>query len=432
MTAMSVRPRRLTRTWRRVLVTLHVALTAGWLGASMVMLTLAIAARASQSADHARSAYWAMHLLGGVLLIPLSLSVLLTGVLAAATSPRAAAVPVGARQAQRHLMRRSLAVAAGAARDDLHRLPGRHPARTGLRARRQNPAHHRQLGVGRPVPVPDCNFRLQAVGTHRPRPTARQPAGTHLRKEQRMKAVVTGGLAAAVALRHRGADVAVLERDQQPNPGGAALTLWPNALRCLDQLGVGGQLRRHAALGGDSGIRRPDGRWLARTRLGQVIEARFGDPLVIVRRATLTHLLAEQLPPGTIRYSTKVTGAQPGGTAAAATVHTSSGSPQADLIVAADGIRCTLRTALFPGIPGPRYAGYTAWRMIVSDPGGTEPAETWGPDGQRFAILPIGDGQCYCYATADVPAGPRSRMTPRSCGGASPAGTRRSVRCSTR
>jgi 2-polyprenyl-6-methoxyphenol hydroxylase-like FAD-dependent oxidoreductase len=64
-----------------------------------------------------------------------------------------------------------------------------------------------------------------------------------------------------------------------------------------------------------------------------------------------------------------------------------------------------LRGALFPSAEPPRYAGYTAWRMVVPDPGGSEPAETWGPDGQRFAILPITDGRCYCYATADVPAG---------------------------
>jgi hypothetical protein len=79
--------RRLTRTQHRVLVTLHVSLSVGWLGASMVMLTLAIAARVSQPATHARSAYWAMRLLAHVLLIPLSLSVLLIGVLVAATSP---------------------------------------------------------------------------------------------------------------------------------------------------------------------------------------------------------------------------------------------------------------------------------------------------------------------------------------------------------
>ena len=87
MRRMSGRPQRLTRTQRRLLVTLHVALSVGWLGAAMVMLTLAIAAQASQPTGAARSAYWAMHLLADVLLIPLSLSVLLIGLAVAATSP---------------------------------------------------------------------------------------------------------------------------------------------------------------------------------------------------------------------------------------------------------------------------------------------------------------------------------------------------------
>jgi hypothetical protein len=87
MTRVTARPARLTRTQQRLLVTLHVALSVGWLGASMAMLTLAIAARASQPGEQARSAYWTMHLLADVLLIPLSLSVLLIGVLTAATSP---------------------------------------------------------------------------------------------------------------------------------------------------------------------------------------------------------------------------------------------------------------------------------------------------------------------------------------------------------
>lgn len=79
------RPRRRTR--RRVLFSLHVALSVGWLGASMVMLTLAIAARVGQPGESARSGYWAMHLLAEALLIPLSLTVLTVGVLLAAITP---------------------------------------------------------------------------------------------------------------------------------------------------------------------------------------------------------------------------------------------------------------------------------------------------------------------------------------------------------
>lgn len=226
-----------------------------------------------------------------------------------------------------------------------------------------------------------------------------------------MKAVIAGagigGLAAGVALRRRGVEVTVVERAEQPHAGGAALSLWPNALRALHRLGIGDDVRAHAVLSGDSGIRRPDGRWLARSRVGPAIQSRFGDPLVLVHRSLLAELLLAQLPAGTVRYSVAASDVEPGRDGAPAVVHTTDNDLPADLVVAADGIRSELRTALFRDAQGPRYAGYTAWRMVVPDPGGTEPAETWGPDGQRFAILPIAGGQCYCYATADVPAGTR-------------------------
>ena len=87
MTGTAAAPRGSSRARRQALLTLHIALSVGWLGASMVMLTLAVAALAGRSGGHARSAYWAMHLLADVLLVPLSLCVLLIGVLVAVTGP---------------------------------------------------------------------------------------------------------------------------------------------------------------------------------------------------------------------------------------------------------------------------------------------------------------------------------------------------------
>jgi hypothetical protein len=78
---------RLTRAQRRALLTLHIALSVGWLGGSVVMLTFAIAARAGSAREHATRAYWAMHLIADSLLVPLSIAVLVTGVVVALTTP---------------------------------------------------------------------------------------------------------------------------------------------------------------------------------------------------------------------------------------------------------------------------------------------------------------------------------------------------------
>lgn len=71
---------KLTRQQRNMMLVLHIAVSVGWLGVSLVMLTLAITARITGSGTSAHSAYWAMHLLAQFLVIPLSLSVLAIGI----------------------------------------------------------------------------------------------------------------------------------------------------------------------------------------------------------------------------------------------------------------------------------------------------------------------------------------------------------------
>jgi 2-polyprenyl-6-methoxyphenol hydroxylase-like FAD-dependent oxidoreductase len=54
--------------------------------------------------------------------------------------------------------------------------------------------------------------------------------------------------------------VTVVERAPSLDPVGAGLGVGPNALHALDALGLGDALRARAAIQGDAGIRRPDGR----------------------------------------------------------------------------------------------------------------------------------------------------------------------------
>jgi 2-polyprenyl-6-methoxyphenol hydroxylase-like FAD-dependent oxidoreductase len=216
-----------------------------------------------------------------------------------------------------------------------------------------------------------------------------------------------GGLTAAVALRQQGWDVTVLERAPALEPVGSGLGLGPNALHALDAIGLGDEVRRFSAVQGHGGVRRPDGRWLVRTDLGAIAE-RFGDPQLMALRADLVDLLAGRLPDGALRTGVTVTGADPGDQEARrARVITSAGDLEADLVVAADGIRSPIRTALFPGHPGPRYSGCTTWRFVAPRPDRSpSPAETWGR-GTIFGTFPLADGRVYCYASAFAPAGER-------------------------
>jgi 2-polyprenyl-6-methoxyphenol hydroxylase-like FAD-dependent oxidoreductase len=94
-----------------------------------------------------------------------------------------------------------------------------------------------------------------------------------------------------------------------------------------------------------------------------------------------------------------VSGVRPDGTVA----H-SGGESRADLVVGADGINSVTRRSVWPDAPRPRYAGYTAWRMITPPVPVGESSESWGA-GERFGYVPLADGRVYCFATANAPEG---------------------------
>ena len=219
-----------------------------------------------------------------------------------------------------------------------------------------------------------------------------------------------GGLATAAGLCAAGWDVTVFERAASLEPVGAALGLAPNGLRALDTFGAGDGLRA-MAVPQEVGIRRADGRWLVRSSTGQMIADRFGDSIILVPRVALIDALSGRVPAGTISLSTSVTSVKPGDAAARATVVTSAGELEADLVVAADGISSATRAALFPGHPGLRYAGFTAWRLLTGPvTGEVLMAESWGR-GTVFGTMPLADGRVYCYAAAPAVAGAHAADT---------------------
>ncbi|ALO06901.1 monooxygenase [Streptomyces venezuelae] len=228
--------------------------------------------------------------------------------------------------------------------------------------------------------------------------------------EQRRAVVVgagIGGLTAAVALHRDGWQVTVLERAADLAPVGAGIGLAPNSQRALDVIGLGDRVRELAAWQGDGGMRTPDGRWLARTD-AKAAAARFGGPLVLLHRATLVEILTSALPEGTIRTGAAATLADPGDDHRPARLTTPEGEIEAELVVAADGIRSAIRHALFPEHPGTRYAGCTTWRVVVPAPARPfAPHETWGA-GRLWGTQPLKDGRVYAYAMAAAPAGGRA------------------------
>ncbi|MET9603621.1 FAD-dependent monooxygenase [Streptomyces sp. NPDC006512] len=213
-----------------------------------------------------------------------------------------------------------------------------------------------------------------------------------------------GGLTAALALHRRGWRVTVCERADGPAALGAGIVLAPNALRAFDAIGFDATRAAGGAVPAGMGLRRPTGAWLSRADTAGLV-ARYGRPPLAVHRSDLAAALAAGLPGGALRYGADVTAVEEAG--GRPVVRTASGEFTADVVIAADGIHSPLRRRYFPGHPGLRYSGETAWRTVL--PAGaapTEAAETWGR-GRRFGTVPLADGRTYLYATAVVPAGYR-------------------------
>src|SRR5256885_10627809 len=71
-----------------------------------------------------------------------------------------------------------------------------------------------------------------------------------------------GGLAVAGALARTGWQVTLLERGDRLRGDSAALVIWPNGVRALHALGLGGGLSAIASAAPGRGVRRPNGQWL--------------------------------------------------------------------------------------------------------------------------------------------------------------------------
>ncbi|MFD0884997.1 FAD-dependent monooxygenase, partial [Streptosporangium algeriense] len=162
-------------------------------------------------------------------------------------------------------------------------------------------------------------------------------------------------------------------------------------------IGLGERLRADGQADPFAGIRSRRGDWLVRNDV-EDLKRRFGS-WVTVHRADLVDLLRAAVPAQALRPGVDVQHVQPGGT-----VRHGGGTSTADLVVGADGVHSVTRRSLWPRLRGPRYVGYTTWRLIVPPQPVEGSVETWGR-GKRFGYVPMPDGRVYCYAMANAPAG---------------------------
>jgi len=209
------------------------------------------------------------------------------------------------------------------------------------------------------------------------------------------------GLATAVGLQRHGHRVAILE-ERRDTTSGAGISIWPNALAALDEIGLGDAVRASGGRVSAGAMRWRDGSWLRRPSAERITHA-LGEPLVVVRRTVLMDLLADALTDGTIEFGCAAT--ELVATAGGVRITLSDGTTrEAEGVVGADGVGSVVARHLNGAMPR-RYAGYTAWRGIAEyrlDP--DLAGETMGT-GTEFGHVPLGPEHTYWFGTERSPEG---------------------------
>ena len=208
-----------------------------------------------------------------------------------------------------------------------------------------------------------------------------------------------GGLSAALALRQSGFEAEVFEQAPALLDVGAAIALWPNALRVLDRLQLKEKILAQAGV--MNKICWMDQRgWL----INCVSIADRNYPAVALHRADLQHTLLNALPASSVHLNETFTKYSLRNDKVVATFADGQ-SIEADFLIGADGIHSHVRAQLLND-KDPIDRGYTVWRGIspnIPDAIPTATAIELHGRGRRFGIGPVGQGRVGWWATANNP-----------------------------
>ncbi len=155
-----------------------------------------------------------------------------------------------------------------------------------------------------------------------------------------------GGLMLAAICRKVNLHCIVLERTQVLEPAGAGISLAPNALRVLDQLGIYPKIKQHGQPLRKMQVHYDQEQWRTMDFTG--LEAKFGYSVYSIERATLHHALLDAAGgESSISWGQQVVDVVEDKVKGCVSVKTSTGkSFVGDIVVGADGIRSRVRRSL--------------------------------------------------------------------------------------
>lgn len=209
------------------------------------------------------------------------------------------------------------------------------------------------------------------------------------------------GLATALGLKKVGIDAVVLERADGLRVTGAALTLGGNAWVALEALGISHKLGHcYAPLQKSINTNVSNGR-SKEVSLENAVGSRFQPKTV--NRKHLLETLAEELPPNTIRFSSKITAIQSNTNNPHSSSHTTvlleDGSQIiTKVLIGCEGVHSVV--ARWLGLSDPVHSGRTAIRGLAEYPQGhglRHEVRQFNDPGKRAGFVPTSDKQLYWF-----------------------------------
>lgn len=221
------------------------------------------------------------------------------------------------------------------------------------------------------------------------------------------------GMAAAIQLRKQGAAVDLVEIDAGWRSYGAGISLGGATIRAFKTLGI---VEAFLAQGsGTDGISlcAPPGMEVA-----QLPTPRLAGPDLPggggIMRPVLAKIMAEatRAAGAHVRLGCSFTSIKDG--VSGVEVAFSDGQQKTyDLVIGADGMNSSVRGAIFPNAPKPKYTGQCVWRMVLPRPPEIQRPTMWmGMPKIKAGVNPVSKTEMYLFVTEDRPN--NDRLEPAS------------------
>jgi 2-polyprenyl-6-methoxyphenol hydroxylase-like FAD-dependent oxidoreductase len=213
-----------------------------------------------------------------------------------------------------------------------------------------------------------------------------------------------GGLSSTIGLRRRGVEVDVVELNPKWDVYGVGIIQPGNAIRALDQLGLGEEAIAQGFAIQGSRFNDADGNELGRVPAPPLLGDRYPG-MNGITRPRLHRIFQDAVRESGAQVALGVTVEtldQDGEGVDVALTDGSSG--RYDLVIGADGINSLVRRLVLPDAPEPEYTGQVVWRHNFAKPPEQDTLDTFVGVRGKAGLVPLAPDLMYMFVIERWPA----------------------------